>query len=232
MSNYTRISSIYPDKRLIAGINPAEGHYTGRQRSYYFTKRGFDIIFSLALLVLVLSWLVPLIALITRLDSGGAVFFRQKRVGRNGRSFTCYKFRTMVVNDEADIKQATKDDPRITRTGRWLRRSNIDELPQLINVLAGHMSIVGPRPHMPADCERFSALLNDYDYRHLVKPGITGLAQVKGYHGPAPDYESIFHRYQWDAFYVRNACFRIDMRVLLETATQRISIAYKKICSL
>lgn len=224
MSNYTRIGSIYPDKSLIAEVDLTEGRYTGRQKSYYFIKRMFDIVLSLSLLVLVLSWLAPLIALVILFDSGGAVFFRQKRVGKNARCFTCYKFRTMVANEEADVKQATKNDPRITRTGRWLRRSNIDELPQLINVLAGHMSIVGPRPHMPSDCERFSALVNDYDYRHQVKPGITGLAQVKGYHGPSPDYESIFRRYQWDIFYVRNAGLWMDIRILAGTIARRINL--------
>jgi putative colanic acid biosynthesis UDP-glucose lipid carrier transferase len=224
MSDYTRIGSYYPDKEAISGIGPEARRHTGQKKTYYAVKRMFDILLSLVLLIAVLSWLVPLIALIIRLDSGSAVFFRQKRVGKDGCYFTCYKFRTMIANGEADLRQATKNDPRITRMGKWLRRSNIDELPQLINVLLGQMSIVGPRPHMPADCERFSAIVRDYAARHRVKPGITGLAQVKGYHGPTPDYESIFRRYQWDAFYIRNAGMWMDIRIMISTVVQRVSL--------
>jgi len=224
MSSYTRIGLYYPDKEIIAGIAPEARRYTGQKITYYTVKRIFDIILSLVLLLGVLSWLAPLIALITWLDSGGAVFFRQKRVGKDGSTFTCYKFCTMIANNEAHSKPATKNDPRITRMGKWLRRSNIDELPQLINVLLGQMSIVGPRPHMPADCERFSAVVMDYAARHRVKPGITGLAQVKGYHGPTPDYESIFRRYQWDAFYIRNAGIWMDIRIMVSTVVQRVRL--------
>jgi putative colanic acid biosynthesis UDP-glucose lipid carrier transferase len=222
MSDYTRTGSFYPGTGYAAGTPLRAGGYSGQKKSYYLIKRGFDIVLSGVVLVALLSWLVPLIALIIRLDSGGPVFFRQKRVGRGGRHFTCYKFRTMVANEDADSMQAVKNDPRITRAGGWLRRSNIDELPQLFNVLSGEMSLVGPRPHMPADCRRFSGLVSDYDFRHQVKPGITGLAQVKGYHGPTPDYESIFRRYQLDALYIRNAGIWLDIRIMISTVIRRI----------
>jgi putative colanic acid biosynthesis UDP-glucose lipid carrier transferase len=152
----------------------------------------------------------------------------QKRVGFLGRSFPCLKFRTMRVNAEANIKQATDDDPRVTRMGRFLRNSNLDELPQFLNVLAGHMSIVGPRPHMYKDCASFSNVVDGYKFRNLMKPGITGLAQVKGYRGPAQTFDKIFRRYQWDAFYVRNANFWLDIRIIHYTAIQTLSFLSSK----
>lgn len=155
--------------------------------------------------------------LVILLDSKGPIFFRQKRVGKNGRSFHCLKFRTMKLNDEADEKQAEENDERITRVGQFLRKTNIDEFPQFLNVFLGQMSIIGPRPHMISDCVRFSFVIPAYDFRTLVRPGITGLAQVKGYHGQTIDYESIFIRYHWDSEYIRNAGFFLDLRILLLT---------------
>jgi putative colanic acid biosynthesis UDP-glucose lipid carrier transferase len=128
----------------------------------------------------------------------------------------------MIVNGEADKLQARKNDSRITRVGRFLRKSNLDEFPQFLNVLVGNMSVVGPRPHMHADCNNFSNVIPEYKFRNMVKPGITGLAQVKGYRGPTKDFESIFHRYQFDAFYIRNANFWLDMRIIRQTAVQTI----------
>jgi putative colanic acid biosynthesis UDP-glucose lipid carrier transferase len=128
----------------------------------------------------------------------------------------------MVVNDEADEKQAEEDDHRITRIGKVLRRTNLDELPQFINVLIGDMSIIGPRPHMLSDCTRFSFVIPAYKFRASMRPGITGLAQVKGYHGPTADYESIFIRYHWDAEYIRNANFRLDLKIISLTFLQSI----------
>ena len=123
---------------------------------------------------------------------------------------------------DCDRLQAEKGDWRITRVGRMLRKSNMDELPQFINVFLGQMSVVGPRPHMYADCNRFSLVVTGYKFRNMVKPGITGLAQVKGYHGPAVTYESIFRRFQWDAFYVRNAGLWLDLRIIKNTVAQRL----------
>lgn len=123
----------------------------------------------------------------------------------------------MIVNDEAHERQAEDHDERITTIGRFLRKTNIDELPQLLNVLFGQMSFVGPRPHMIADCVRFSFVVSSYQFRSLVKPGITGLAQIKGYRGPTKDYESIVDRYHWDAVYVRRASFWLDIKIIAST---------------
>lgn len=155
--------------------------YIDNRRGYLLGKRVFDLVASSLIILFIFSWLFPIIWLLIKLDSRGPVFFIQKRVGFLGRSFPCLKFRTMCVNSEANSKQATENDPRITRMGRFLRHSNLDELPQFINVLAGHMSIVGPRPHMYKDCVDFSRAVDSYKFRNLMKPGITGLAQVKVY---------------------------------------------------
>lgn len=180
-------------------------------------KRIFDLVFSLLVIVCLLSWLLPLLALCIRIDSRGPIFFRQKRVGANGRIFHCLKLRSMYVNREAHTQQAGINDPRITPLGRILRLSCMDELPQFFNVLAGHMSVVGPRPHMLKDCREFSDLIPHYEARYLVKPGITGVAQVKGYRGKTVGVHDIVHRYKWDMFYVRNCSFRLDMRIILLT---------------
>ncbi|HET6995001.1 MAG TPA: sugar transferase [Chitinophagaceae bacterium] len=180
-------------------------------------KRSFDILFSFLFIVLVLSWLLPIVAVWIKLDSKGPVFFSQRRMGRNGIIFRCFKFRTMVINDEADERQADHNDERVTRAGRFLRNTNIDELPQLFNVLIGEMSFIGPRPHMLSDCIRFSFVVSSYNFRTLVKPGITGLAQVKGYRGPAKDYESIVNRYHWDAIYVNKAGLWLDIKIMGKT---------------
>lgn len=199
-------------------------NYVDNKAFYFLVKRLTDITLSAFFIVTLLSWLVPLIALLLKLGSKGPVFFLQKRVGQYGRSFTCYKFRTMVLNEEAHQKQAEENDRRITRAGKWLRKTNIDELPQLFNVLLGQMSIVGPRPHMHADCRQFAQMIPRYKLRNLVKPGITGMAQVNGYHGPARDYEAIYLRYQWDIFYVRNASTWLDIKIMIRTLVQRIRL--------
>jgi putative colanic acid biosysnthesis UDP-glucose lipid carrier transferase len=203
--------------------------YVDQRKNYLLAKTIFDVILSLFVLLFVFSWLFPILYLLIRLDSRGPVFFVQKRVGFLGRSFPCLKFRTMHVNAEANTKQATDNDPRITRMGRFLRISNLDEIPQFLNVLAGHMSIVGPRPHMYKDCASFSQVVDSYKFRSLMKPGITGLAQVKGYRGPAQSFDKIFRRYQWDAFYVRNASFWLDLRIVHFTAMQTLSFLLRKI---
>jgi putative colanic acid biosynthesis UDP-glucose lipid carrier transferase len=203
--------------------------YISQRQSYLLGKRIFDITVSVLVLLLIFSWLFPIIFLLIKLDSRGPVFFVQKRVGFLGRSFPCLKFRTMHVNAEADTRQAAERDPRITRMGSFLRHSNLDELPQFLNVLAGHMSVVGPRPHMYNDCSIFSRVVDSYKFRNLMKPGITGLAQVKGYRGPALNFELIFRRFQWDAFYVRNASFWLDLRIVHRTAIQTLSFLFNKI---
>lgn len=203
-------------------------NYISSRRNYLIAKRIFDIFVSIGVLIFVMSWLFPFLYLLIRLDSKGPVFFIQKRVGFLGRSFPCLKFRTMQLNDEANTKQATDNDPRITRIGRFLRKSNLDELPQFLNVLVGHMSVVGPRPHMYKDCDNFSKVVGGYKFRGLMKPGITGLAQVKGYRGPAQSFDKIFRRFQWDAFYVRNASFWLDLRIIHFTFMQTFTYIVSK----
>jgi putative colanic acid biosynthesis UDP-glucose lipid carrier transferase len=203
--------------------------YISQRRSYLLGKRIFDIAVSALVLLFIFSWLFPILFLLIKLDSRGPVFFIQRRVGFLGRSFACLKFRTMHSNEEADTRQATEKDPRITRMGSFLRHSNLDELPQFLNVLIGHMSIVGPRPHMYNDCINFSRVVDAYKFRNLMKPGITGLAQVKGFRGPALNFEQIFRRFQWDAFYVRNASLWLDLRIVHRTAMQTLSYLFNKI---
>ncbi len=197
-----------------------ENNYIRSRKFFFLLKRMIDIVISLLVIVLILSWLIPIVGLIIILDSRGPVFFSQARVGRFGKSFRCLKFRTMYVNIEADFKQAEENDPRITRVGYFLRCANLDEFPQFINVLLGQMSIVGPRPHMYKDCRDFSKVVKEYKFRSLVKPGITGLAQVKGLRGPTENEKSIVERYKWDAFYVKNAGSLMDLRVIAFTAKQ------------
>jgi putative colanic acid biosynthesis UDP-glucose lipid carrier transferase len=194
-----------------------------QKRTFFLFKRLIDILVSSLIAIFVLSWLIPLCAVLIKCNSRGPVFFVQLRVGRGGRSFKCLKFRTMIVNHEANCQQATVNDYRITKIGSFLRKSNLDEFPQFLNVLLGHMSIVGPRPHMHVDCNKFSSVVPGYKFRNMVKPGITGLAQVKGFRGPTMDFESIFHRYQFDAFYIRNANIWLDLRIIRQTAVQTVA---------
>jgi putative colanic acid biosynthesis UDP-glucose lipid carrier transferase len=194
--------------------------YVEAHRFYFLTKRIFDLVVASLVIVFVLSWLFPLLALMIKLDSRGPVFFIQCRAGFLGRTFRCMKFRTMYVNDLSDEQQALSNDPRITRLGKFLRLTSLDELPQLFNVLIGDMSIVGPRPHMHKDNLDFGSVVENYRFRSFVKPGITGMAQVKGYRGPAKDFYKIFHRYQWDAFYVRNANLSLDFKIIRLTVMQ------------
>jgi len=188
------------------------------KRSYLVFKRGMDIFTSLLVVLLVYPWLFPILILLIKGDSKGPVFFKQKRVGFLGKTFWCYKFRTMYVNDAADTRQASEDDPRVTRIGKFLRNTCLDEIPQFINVFLGHMSIVGPRPHMLKDSHEFSTVVANYKFRNLVKPGITGMSQVRGCRGPASTFQSIFRRYQWDAYYVRNINIILDIRIMAETS--------------
>ena len=191
-------------------------HYNERY-NYLVYKRVMDIFLSLSVILLVFPWLVPILCVAIRLDSKGPVFFKQKRVGFLGKNFWCYKFRTMYVNDYADTRRASSRDSRVTRIGWFLRNTCLDEIPQFINVLMGHMSIVGPRPHMLKDTAEFSNLVDNYSFRHLARPGITGLSQVRGYRGPATSFESIFRRYQWDSYYVRNVSWTLDLRIMAQT---------------
>lgn len=181
-------------------------------------KRLLDLFLSTITLVFVMSWLFPLLALLIKLDSKGPVLFRQLRHGLDNKPFYCYKFRTMVANKEADTKQATINDNRITKIGRFLRQSSIDELPQIFNVINGDMAIVGPRPHtIPMNLE-FAKSIDNFMYRHAVKPGITGLAQAKGFRGEVKNFYDIYSRYKLDVFYVQKWCLVFDLEIIVRTA--------------
>jgi putative colanic acid biosynthesis UDP-glucose lipid carrier transferase len=185
-------------------------------------KRLFDIVFSLLVILLLLSWLVPILAILITLDSKGPVFFVQTRSGKNNRPFRCYKFRSLHVNNDADSRQVTKNDNRFTRLGRFLRRTNIDELPQFFNTLFGSMSVVGPRPHMLKHTELYSGLLNEYMVRHFIKPGITGWAQVNGFRGETKTVTHMQKRVEHDIWYMENWSLWLDFKIIILTAFNAI----------
>ena len=182
-----------------------------------FSKRIFDIIFSTAVILFIFSWLLPIIGLLIKLNSKGPIFFIQKRTGINNKTFNCLKFRTMTVNADSDSKQAQKNDSRITSIGEFLRKSNIDEMPQFINVFLGNMSVVGPRPHMLKHTDQYSQLIQHYKVRHFVKPGITGWAQVNGYRGITDELWKMEKRVEYDMDYLENWTFFWDLRIIFMT---------------
>ena len=180
-------------------------------------KRTFDIVFSLVVIIFLLSWITPIIALIIKIESRGPVFFKQTRNGIKFREFICYKFRSMIENNDADIQQATKNDKRVTKIGKILRKTSLDELPQFFNVLIGNMSVVGPRPHMIKENERYSKSVDKFMVRHFVKPGITGLAQVKGFRGEVETDEDIINRVKYDIYYLENWSLILDLNIVFLT---------------
>ncbi|MDR1437273.1 MAG: exopolysaccharide biosynthesis polyprenyl glycosylphosphotransferase, partial [Candidatus Symbiothrix sp.] len=180
-------------------------------------KRIFDVLFSLSFLVTLFPFIYILLSILIKLSSRGPVIFKQTRTGIYGKNFNCYKFRSMVMNDQADKKQAEKDDSRITRLGQFLRRFNLDELPQFYNVLKGDMSVVGPRPHMLKHTRLYSAIIDKYMVRHLVKPGITGWAQVNGYRGETKTVEQMEGRVRNDVWYLENWTFLLDLKIIIVT---------------
>jgi putative colanic acid biosynthesis UDP-glucose lipid carrier transferase len=180
-------------------------------------KRIFDIVFSALVIVLILSWLIPLLAIIIWLDSRGPVFFIQKRSGVNNKPFSCIKFRSMYMNNDSDLKQATKNDDRLTRVGRILRKTNLDEFPQFFNVLKGEMSIVGPRPHMLKHTQDYSATISKFMLRQFIKPGITGWAQINGYRGEIHTPQDMQERVDHDLWYMENWSFGLDLKVIFLT---------------
>ncbi|HEX8546121.1 MAG TPA: undecaprenyl-phosphate glucose phosphotransferase [Cytophagaceae bacterium] len=182
-----------------------------------FIKRLFDVIFSLLVICIIYPILFPVFIIILKLTSPGPVFFVQKRSGRKNEEFYCYKFRTMTVNENADTMQATKADPRITKIGRFLRKSNLDELPQFFNVLIGNMSVVGPRPHMLRHTEEYSKIIDKFMVRHLVKPGITGWAQVNGFRGTTSNPKWMIKRVRYDMWYIENWSFLLDIKIIFLT---------------
>ena len=186
-------------------------------------KRTFDVVFSLVVIFGLLIWIAPILAILIRLESKGPVFFIQKRTGADNKEFQCYKFRSMAMNSSADDKQAGKNDMRVTKIGRFIRSTSIDELPQFYNVLFGNMSIVGPRPHMLKHTDEYANKVDKYMLRHFVKPGITGLAQVKGYRGEIETDSDILNRIKFDIFYIENWSFFLDLKIIVQTMLNAIS---------
>ena len=182
-----------------------------------FLKRLFDVVLSAFIFVFLFSWLFPILAVLVRLSSKGPVFFKQKRSGLNNSEFWVLKFRSMVVNAESDSRQATYNDERITKVGHFLRKHNLDELPQFINVLKGEMSIVGPRPHMLSHTQDYRALIDTFMVRHLIKPGITGLAQSRGLRGETRETEDMEARVKADVYYLENWSLMLDLKIILVT---------------
>ncbi|MBC7495011.1 MAG: exopolysaccharide biosynthesis polyprenyl glycosylphosphotransferase [Flavobacterium sp.] len=185
-------------------------------------KRSFDILFSISIILFILSWLIPLLAFLVKIESKGPVFFKQKRNGLNYKEFNCYKFRSMRLNEIADLEQVSKNDIRITNTGRFIRKTSIDELPQFINVLLGDMSVVGPRPHMVSHTEMYAKSIDKFMVRHFIKPGITGLAQTNGYRGEVESKDDITNRVKFDIFYVENWSLLIDIKIVITTIINAI----------
>jgi len=181
------------------------------------TKRFFDIIFSTLIIVFVLSWISVILYVLIKLETKGPLIFKQHRDGLNGKHFECYKFRSMGVNRHAHEVQATKGDVRITRIGKFIRKTSIDELPQFINVLLGDMSVVGPRPHMTSQSKKYAKVVDKYFIRNLVKPGVTGLAQVRGHRGEIEANSDMNNRVRMDIFYINNWSFVLDIKIIFQT---------------
>lgn len=181
-------------------------------------KRFIDLFCAIAFMLTIGWWLFPIVAIAIKLDSPGPVFFKQMRGGLNDSVFNCYKFRSMVRTGNKDHKYATRNDPRVTKVGKVLRKTSIDELPQVFNVLYGNMSFVGPRPLILAQNEENSKSIEGYKYRHLVKPGITGLAQAKGYRGENELPKSVYFRYKLDMYYIKNWSVTLDLKIIWITA--------------
>lgn len=180
-------------------------------------KRTFDIVFSAVFLCTIFLIILVVVTIVTKVTMPGPVFFRQRRTGYDGKEFWCYKFRSMKVNNEADTVQATKDDDRVTRWGKILRHTNIDETPQFWNVFIGDMSVVGPRPHMLAHTEYYSKKIGEYMIRHYVRPGITGWAQTHGERGQTETVDDMRRRVECDIWYIEHWSFWLDLQIIIKT---------------
>ncbi len=215
----TQQSEINEIREMFREINH---RYMVYQPSPYYAavKRVMDIIISMTFILLVMSWVYPIIALLIKLTSKGPVFFIQKRTGYKGIEFDCFKFRTMYVNADADTKQATSNDRRITPVGKFLRATHLDETAQFFNVLLGDMSIVGPRPHMLYHTRHYSQFIPYYNLRHEAIPGMTGMAQVKGFIGEINVERELRKRIQWDVYYLKHRSISMDIKIILNTFGQ------------
>ena len=185
-------------------------------------KRIFDILVSFIAIFFVLSWLTPLLALLIKLESKGPVFFSQERTGKDKKTFLCFKFRSMKINTQANTKQATENDDRITRIGRFLRSTSLDEFPQFFNVFRGEMSIVGPRPHMLKHTDEYAQFIGKYMVRQFLKPGITGWAQVNGSRGETKTLDQMQKRVEYDLWYMENWNLYLDLKILFLTVYNMI----------
>jgi putative colanic acid biosynthesis UDP-glucose lipid carrier transferase len=185
-------------------------------------KKIFDVFFSLFVIVFIGTWLFPILIILIKLTSSGPVFFRQIRSGEDNRDFICYKFRTMKVNSSSDELQATKNDSRITKLGAFMRKTNLDELPQFFNVLKGNMSVIGPRPHMLKHTVEYSEQINNYLVRHFAKPGITGWAQVNGCRGETKELKDMQRRVDYDIWYIENWSFLLDLKIIWRTVVNMV----------
>lgn len=179
-------------------------------------KRIFDLAFSVFVVFGILSWLTPILALIIKLESKGPIFFKQSRPGLDEEEFICYKFRSMKLNGTTE-QEASRNDPRVTKIGKFIRKTSIDELPQFFNVLLGDMSVVGPRPHLWSQNKTYGKRVKKYMVRHYVKPGITGLAQVKGCRGEIETDEDMINRIKYDVFYIENWSILLDIKIIIQT---------------
>ena len=182
-------------------------------------KRVVDIVLAVLVIVFILSWLTPLLFITIKLESKGPLFYKHKRNGINYREFTCYKFRSLKQGSDEDRLYVSKEDDRVTKIGRFLRRTSIDEIPQFFNVLIGDMSVVGPRPHIPRYTNYYAKKIDKYEFvfRHSVKPGITGLSQIKGYRGEVKSDKDIINRIKFDVFYIQNWSLVQDINIIFNT---------------
>ncbi len=183
-------------------------------------KRALDVVVSFFVIVFILSWMIPLLGLLIFLESRGPIFFTQKRTGKNNMPFNCIKFRSMQSNSESDLKQATKGDARVTKTGRFIRKTSLDEFPQFLNVFTGEMSVVGPRPHMIKHTNDYSKSVDQYMVRQFLKPGITGWAQINGFRGEITSADQIENRVNKDLWYLENWTLWLDIQIMFLTVYQ------------
>ena len=211
--NNNQKKEYYDDDLLVLNVHKLPFEFPEN----FYIKRIFDIFFSLFVCIFLLSWLVPILWIFVKLESKGPLIFKQAREGINGKEFICYKFRSMKINSTSHKVHATKNDFRVTKIGAFLRKTSIDEFPQFINVLLGDMSVVGPRPHLESLSLEYQKEVDDYLKRHIVKPGITGLAQVSGYRGEIKNQSDIKNRIRFDIFYIENWSFYLDLKIIIRT---------------
>ena len=212
---YSKNQSIeyYDDSLMVLNVNKLPFDFTEN----FYLKRFFDIFFSIFVCLFILSWLIPILWIIVKLESEGPLVFKQGREGLNGKEFTCYKFRSMRMNKQSNKIHAIKNDARVTKVGAFLRKTSMDELPQFLNVLLGDMSVVGPRPHLETLSLEYQKDVDNYLKRHIVKPGITGLAQIGGYRGEIKKRSDIKNRVRLDIFYIENWSFFLDIKIIFKT---------------